>query len=143
MINKATLIGNVGNDPEIKTFANGNKVANFSLATTDKWKDRSTGEMQSKTEWHKVAVFSEGLIGIVERYVTKGSKLYVEGKIQTRKWQDMSGNEKSMTEIVLKGFTGVITLLDSRENSFGSVGADRGGYAPVAKPVDLNDEIPF
>lgn len=143
MINKATLIGNVGNDPEIKTFANGNKVANFSLATTDKWKDRSTGEMQSKTEWHKVAVFSEGLIGIVERYVTKGSKLYVEGKIQTRKWQDMSGNEKSMTEIVLKGFTGVITLLDSRENSFGSVDADRGGYAPVAKPVDLNDEIPF
>ena len=143
MINKATLIGNVGNDPEIKTFANGSKVANFSLATTDKWKDRSTGEMQSKTEWHKVAVFSEGLIGIVERYVTKGSKLYVEGKIQTRKWQDMSGNEKSMTEIVLKGFTGVITLLDSRENSFGSVGADRGGYAPVAKPVDLNDEIPF
>lgn len=143
MINKATLIGNVGNDPEIKTFANGNKVANFSLATTDKWKDRSTGEMQSKTEWHKVAVFSEGLIGIVERYVTKGSKLYVEGKIQTRKWQDMSGNEKSMTEIVLKGFTGVITLLDSRENSFGSVGADRGGYAPVTKPVELNDEIPF
>jgi len=84
MINKATLIGNVGNDPEIKTFANGSKVANFSLATTDKWKDRSTGEMQSKTEWHKVAVFSEGLIGIVERYVTKGSKLYVEGKIQTQ-----------------------------------------------------------
>ena len=124
-INKVILIGNVGNDPEVRSFNNGGKVCNLSIATSDTWKDKQTGERREKTEWHRVAIFNEGLVGIVERYVKKGTKLYIEGKLQTRKWQDRDGNDKYTTEVVLQGYDGNLTLLDSR-NSGGQGGG--GGY---------------
>jgi len=120
-INKVILVGNVGNDPEIRTFGNGGKVANFSVATSESWRDKQSGEKREKTEWHRVAIFQEGLVGVVERYVKKGSKLYIEGKLQTRKWQDRDGNDKYTTEIVLQGYGGNLTLLDS------AGGGNRGG----------------
>ena len=131
-INKVTLIGNVGNDPEIRSFNNGGKVANFSLATSESWKDRNTGERKEKTEWHRIAIFQEGLVGVVERYVKKGSKLYIEGKLQTRKWTDRDGNEKYTTEVVLQGYGGNLTMLDGRDSSGGggrSSGGGGGGYS--------------
>ena len=99
-VNKVILVGNVGNDPEIRTFGNGGKVANLSLATSESWRDKQSGEKREKTEWHRVAVFGEGLVGVIERYVKKGSKLYIEGKLQTRKWQDRDGNNRYSTEVV-------------------------------------------
>jgi len=131
-INKVTLIGNVGNDPEIRSFNNGGKVANFSLATSESWKDRNTGERKEKTEWHRIAIFQEGLVGVVERYVKKGSKLYIEGKLQTRKWTDRDGNEKYTTEVVLQGYGGNLTMLDGRDSGGGggrSSGGGGGGYS--------------
>ena len=125
-INKVILIGNVGNDPEVRSFNNGGKVCNLSIATSDTWKDKQTGERREKTEWHRVAIFNEGLVGIVERYVKKGTKLYIEGKLQTRKWQDRDGNDKYTTEVVLQGYDGNLTLLDSR-NSGGQGGGGYGG----------------
>ena len=125
-VNKVILVGNVGNDPEIRTFGNGGKVANLSIATSESWRDKSSGEKREKTEWHRVAIFNDGLVGIVERYVKKGTKLYIEGKLQTRKWQDRDGNDKYTTEVVLQGFGGTLTLLDSR-NSGGSGGGYSGG----------------
>ena len=125
-INKVILIGNVGNDPEVRSFNNGGKVCNLSIATSDTWKDKQTSERREKTEWHRVAIFNEGLVGIVERYVKKGTKLYIEGKLQTRKWQDRDGNDKYTTEVVLQGYDGNLTLLDSR-NSGGQGGGGYGG----------------
>ncbi|MGJ8559789.1 MAG: single-stranded DNA-binding protein [Litorimonas sp.] len=124
-VNKVILVGNVGNDPEIRTFGNGGKVANLSLATSESWRDKQSGEKKEKTEWHRVAVFGEGLVGVIERYVKKGSKLYIEGKLQTRKWQDRDGNDKYTTEIVLQGPGTNLTMLDSRNQSGG--GGDYGG----------------
>ena len=150
-VNKVILVGNVGKDPEIRTFGNGGKVANFSVATSETWKDKQSGERKEKTEWHNVAIFNDGLVGIVERYVKKGSKVYIEGKLQTRKWQDKDGNDKYTTEVVLQGFGGTLTLLDSRESG----GRDNGparGYGDTASPTrqeaqsqnfDLDDSIPF
>ena len=126
-INKVTLIGNVGNDPEIRSFNNGGKVANFSLATSESWKDRNTGERKEKTEWHRIAIFQEGLVGVVERYVKKGSKLYIEGKLQTRKWTDRDGNEKYTTEVVLQGYGGNLTMLDGRDSGGGGGRSSGGG----------------
>lgn len=111
-LNKTMLIGNLGADPEIRSFANGGKVANLRVATSETWKDRNTGEKQERTEWHTVAIFSEGLVGVVERYLKKGSKVYIEGKLQTRKWQDQSGNDRYSTEVVLQGPQAVLTMLD-------------------------------
>ena len=129
-VNKVILVGNVGNDPEIRTFGNGGKVANLSIATSESWRDKSSGERKEKTEWHRVAIFSDGLVGVVERYVKKGSKLYIEGKLQTRKWQDRDGNDKYTTEVVIQGFGGTLTLLDSRNGggSGGGYGGGGGGY---------------
>ncbi len=128
-INKVILVGNVGSDPEIRSFNNGGKVANFSLATSESWRDKKSGEKREKTEWHRVAVFQEGLVGVVERYVKKGSKLYIEGKLQTRKWQDRDGNDKYTTEVVLQGYGGNLTLLDSRNSQGGgNYGGGGGGY---------------
>ena len=171
-VNKVILVRNVGNDPEIRTFGNGGKVANLSIATSESWRDKSSGERKEKTEWHRVAIFSDGLVGVVERYVKKGSKLYIEGKLQTRKWQDRDGNDKYTTEVVIQGFGGTLTLLDSR-NGGGSGGGyggggggynqDSGGYGGgqsqgsnqgggsrsasaqegPAENFDLDDEIPF
>lgn len=163
-VNKVILVGNVGNDPEVRTFGNGGKVANLSLATSESWRDRQSGEKREKTEWHRVAIFGEGLVGVVERYVKKGSKLYIEGKLQTRKWQDRDGNDKYTTEVVLQGPGSNMTMLDSagggggaRSGGGGNFNQDRGygnmdqggGQHSASKMegpsenFDLDDEIPF
>ena len=125
-VNKVILIGNLGRDPEMRSTQDGRKIANFSIATSESWKDRNTGERREKTEWHRVVCFSEGLNRVIEQYVKKGSKVYVEGQLQTRKWQDQSGQEKYTTEVVLQGFNGTLTLLDSRGGGGGG-GGDYGG----------------
>jgi single-strand DNA-binding protein len=126
-LNKVMLIGNLGADPEVRSFQNGGKVANLRIATSETWKDRNTGERQEKTEWHTVAIFSEGLIGVVERYLRKGSKVYIEGSLQTRKWQDQSGNDRYSTEVVLRGMNGTLTMLDGAPGSGGGGGGSGGG----------------
>ena len=126
-LNKVMLIGNLGADPEIRSFQNGGRVANLRIATSENWKDKNTGERKEKTEWHTVAIFSEGLVGVVERYVKKGSKVFVEGKLQTRKWQDQSGNDRYSTEIVIQGLGGSLTMLDGASGG-GSGGGGGGNY---------------
>ena len=128
-LNKVMLIGNLGADPEIRSFQNGGKVANLRIATSETWKDRNTGERQERTEWHTVAIFSEGLVGVVERFLRKGSKVYIEGQLQTRKWQDQSGNDRYSTEVVLRGLNGTLTMLDGAQGGSGggSGGGQRGG----------------
>ena len=125
-VNKVILIGNLGRDPEIRSFPNGGKVANLRIATSEQWKDRQTGERREKTEWHSVAIFSEGLVNVVERFLKKGSKVYIEGQLETRKWQDQSGADRYSTEIVLRGFGGTLQMLDGRDGG-GSGGASGGG----------------
>ena len=157
-VNKVILVGNLGKDPEVRTFQNGGKVCNFSIATSENWKDKNTGERQEKTQWHNVAVFSEPLANIAEQYLKKGSKVYVEGQLETRKWQDQSGNDRYSTEVVLKGYNATMTMLDSRSDSaaLGSGGNSQSSdYVPAnLNPVennsnptdgigDLDDEIPF
>jgi single-strand DNA-binding protein len=163
------LIGNLGADPEIRTFNNGGKVANLRIATSETWKDRQTGERKEKTEWHTVAIFSEGLVSVVERYLKKGSKVFVEGKLQTRKWQDQNGQDRYSTEIVIQGLGGTLTMLDgaagggmgggggrSGGGSYGGGGGggggggwdqgggSGGGGAPAGGGYDdLDDDIPF
>lgn len=140
-LNKVMLIGNVGADPEVKSFQNGGKVANIRLATSESWKDKNTGERQERTEWHTVAVFSEGLVGVIERYVRKGSKLYIEGQLATRKWQDQSGNDRYSTEVVLRGMNGTLTLLDS---AGGERGERKQPYSePAGGDFDDDSSIPF
>ncbi|NVD45351.1 single-stranded DNA-binding protein [Qipengyuania atrilutea] len=126
-LNKVMLIGNLGADPEVRSFQNGGKVCNLRIATSESWKDRNTGERQEKTEWHSVAIFSEGLINVCENYLRKGSKVFVEGQLQTRKWQDQSGNDRYSTEIVLRGFGGTLTMLDGRGEGGGGSGGGYGG----------------
>ncbi len=125
-LNKVMLIGNLGADPEIRSFQNGGRVANLRIATSETWKDRNTGERQERTEWHTVAIFSEGLVGVVERYLRKGSKVYIEGQLQTRKWQDQSGNDRYSTEVVIRGLGGTLTMLDGASGG-GSGSGQRGG----------------
>ena len=127
-LNKVMLIGNLGADPEIRSFQNGGKVANLRIATSETWKDRNTGERQERTEWHTVAIFSEGLVGVVERFLRKGSKVYIEGQLQTRKWQDQSGNDRYSTEVVLRGLNGTLTMLDGAQGGSGGGGQRGGGY---------------
>jgi len=126
-LNKVMLIGNLGADPEIRSFQNGGKVCNLRIATSENWKDRD-GNRQERTEWHSVAIFSEGLVNVCENYLRKGSKVFVEGQLQTRKWQDQSGNDRYSTEVVLRGFNGTLTMLDGR-NEGGGGGGGGGGYA--------------
>ncbi|MFP6736126.1 MAG: single-stranded DNA-binding protein [Rhodospirillales bacterium] len=155
-VNKVILIGNLGADPEVRLSQDGKKIANMRLATTESWKDRATGERRERTEWHRVVCFSDGLSGVIEQYVKKGSKIYVEGQLRTRKWQDQSGQDRYTTEIVLDGFNGVMTMLDSRgggggggdapsyggDDDYGAPSGDSGGGGgPVGD--DLDDEIPF
>ncbi|WP_342071122.1 single-stranded DNA-binding protein [Yoonia algicola] len=169
-VNKVILIGNLGADPEVRTFQNGGKVANLRIATSENWKDKNTGERREKTEWHTVAIFQEGLVRIAEQYLKKGSKVYIEGKLQTRKWQDQSGQDRYSTEVVLNGYDGTLTMLDSRNegggggnygggggggsygggSSGGGYGGNDGGYgggngggAPSGGGSDMDDEIPF
>ena len=124
-VNKVILIGNLGRDPEVRSFQNGGKVCNLRIATSERWKDRNSGEQREKTEWHTVAIFQEGLVGVAERYLKKGSKVYIEGKLQTRKWQDQSGADRYSTEVVLQGPGTVLTMLDSPGGGGG--GGGRGG----------------
>jgi single-strand DNA-binding protein len=164
-LNKVMLIGNLGADPEIRSFQNGGRVANLRIATSETWKDRNTGERQERTEWHTVAIFSEGLVNICENYLKKGSKVYVEGQLQTRKWQDQQGNDRYSTEVVLRGFNGTLTMLDGRGEGGGggnygggsrggnnggwdqgggsSGGGSGGGQGSGAGYDDLDDDIPF
>lgn len=159
-LNKVMIIGNLGADPEIRTFGNGGRVCNLRLATSESWRDKNTGERREKTEWHTVAIFSEGLVKICEQYLKKGSKVFVEGQLQTRKWQDQSGNDRYSTEVVLQGFNGTLTMLDGRSGGGGggeygggqasggygggqSAPQQGGGGAPAPMNNDLDDEIPF
>ncbi len=125
-VNKVILVGNLGRDPESRSFQNGGKVVNLRIATSESWKDRNTGERKEKTEWHSVAIFSEGLANVAERFLRKGSKVYIEGQLQTRKWQDAQGQDKYSTEIVLQGFNAVLTMLDGPGGGQGG-GAGGGG----------------
>lgn len=126
-VNKVILIGNLGRDPEVRSFQNGGKVCNLRIATSENWKDRSTGERREKTEWHSVAIFSEGLVRVAEQYLRKGSKVYIEGALQTRKWQDQSGQDRYSTEIVLQGFGSTLTMLDGRGEGGGGGNFGGGG----------------
>jgi single-strand DNA-binding protein len=139
-VNKVILVGNLGRDPEVRSFQNGGKVAELRLATSETWKDRNSGERKEKTEWHTVKIFTEGLVSVAERYLRKGSKVYVEGSLATRKWQDQSGNDRFSTEVTLQGFGATLVLLDKNEG-----GASDGGssYSPPAHDPDLDDDTPF
>ena len=128
-VNKVILIGNLGRDPEVRTFQNGGKVCNLRIATSESWKDRNTGERRERTEWHTVSIFSEGLAGVAEQYLRKGSKVYVEGQLQTRKWQDQTGQDRYSTEVVLQQYGSTLVMLDSRgEGGGGGYGGGGGGY---------------
>ncbi|MCZ4266605.1 single-stranded DNA-binding protein [Rhodobacteraceae bacterium R_SAG6] len=127
-LNKVMLIGNLGRDPEVRSFQNGGKVCNLRIATSETWKDRNTGERREKTEWHSVAIFNEGLVRVAEQFLRKGSKVYIEGQLQTRKWQDQSGQDRYSTEVVLQGFGSTLTMLDGRgEGGGGGFGGGQGG----------------
>ena len=126
-VNKVILVGNLGRDPEVRTFQNGGKVCNLRIATSETWKDKQSGERKERTEWHTVAIFNEALVGVAERFLKKGSKVYIEGQLETRKWQDQSGADRYTTEVVLQGFDGNLTMLDSPSGSGGGGGAGGGG----------------
>jgi single-strand DNA-binding protein len=126
-VNKVIIVGNLGRDPESKTFQNGGKVVNLRIATSESWKDKNSGERKEKTEWHSVAIFNEGLANVAERYLRKGSKVYIEGALSTRKWQDAQGQDKYSTEIVLQGFNSVLTMLDGAPGAGGGAGGAGGG----------------
>ncbi len=153
-VNKVILIGNLGKDPEVRTFQSGDKVVNFSIATSESWKDRATGERKEKTEWHNISVYNKGLVTVCENYLKKGSKVYIEGQLETRKWQDQNGNDRYTTEVALRPFRSELTMLDGRSGS-GAGGGDFGGSsygggqqqqaanAPAPAMDDMDDEIPF
>ncbi len=157
-VNKVILIGNLGRDPEVRSFQNGGKVCNLRIATSESWRDRNTGERKERTEWHSVAIFQEGLVKVAEQYLRKGSKVYIEGQLQTRKWQDQSGQDRYSTEVVLQGFNGTLVMLDGRDG--GGSGGGGGGYEDDrgggygggsgggqqgggGGRADMDDEIPF
>jgi single-strand DNA-binding protein len=160
-VNKVILIGNLGQDPEVKSFQNGGRIANLRIATSENWKDKNTGERKERTEWHSVVLQSEGLVGVAERYLRKGSKVYIEGQLRTRKWQDASGNDRYTTEVSVGGIGGVMTMLDGApgggtggqrsggggdwDQGGGSSGGGRTQSAPPAGGFgdDLDDDIPF
>ena len=164
-VNKVTLIGNLGRDPEVRSTQDGMKIVNLSLATSENWKDRNSGERRERTEWHRVVIFNENLARVAEQYLRKGSKIYVEGQLQTRKWTDQNGQDRYTTEVVLQRYRGELTMLDGRgeggggggygggggfnqDQGYGGGGGGGGGRmgggaAPVGGPSDLDDEIPF
>ena len=165
-INKVILIGNLGADPEIRHTQDGRPIANMRIATSESWRDRNSGERREKTEWHNVVIFSEGLCKVVEQYLKKGSKVYLEGQLQTRKWQDRDGNDRYTTEVVLQNFNSTLVMLDGRQGGAGDSGgygqgggADFGRSSPMQRPQggsgrqgsdapsfareDMDDEVPF
>lgn len=141
-INKVILVGNVGRDPEIRTTQDGKEIASVTLATSESWKDKASGERKEKTEWHRISVFSDGLVNIIKNYVKKGSKLYIEGTLQTRKWVDNTGVERYTTEVVLQGFSAVLLMLDRHNGDNGSHSNNSGG-ASTFHAEEIDDEIPF
>jgi len=155
-VNKVILVGNLGADPEIRRTQDGKPIANLRVATSESWRDRSSGERRERTEWHRVVIFNEGLCKIVEQYLRKGSKIYLEGQLQTRKWQDQAGVDKYSTEIVLQGFNSNLTMLDGRSESSGGGSGGGGGFGDSNQQSDrssssqesnfsrdMDDEIPF
>ena len=162
-VNKVILVGNLGKDPEIRRTQDGRPIANLSVATSENWRDKATGERKEKTEWHRVVIFNEGLCKVAEQYLKKGAKVYIEGQLQTRKWTDQSGAEKYSTEVVLQGFNSTLTMLDGRSGGGSSLGSDDSGgdfgssgpssTAPRravaagagggARNSDMDDDIPF
>ena len=144
-LNKVTLIGNIGKDPEIRSTHDGREVANLVLATNESWTDKNSGERKEKTEWHRIACFNPGLINVIRNYVKKGSKLYIEGQLQTRKWQDQSGQEKYSTEIVLQGYNCNLTMLDRASGSgeYSEKSSGKGAPSESTSSDHLNDDIPF
>ncbi|MDX1423396.1 MAG: single-stranded DNA-binding protein [Kiloniellales bacterium] len=151
-VNKVILIGNLGRDPEIRTTQDGTKITHLSVATTDTWRDRNSGERRERTEWHRVVIFNEKLGEVAEKYLRKGSKVYLEGSLQTRKWTDQSGQERYTTEVVLQRYRGEMTMLDTRSGGPGGGGSDFGGGGDYGggpasggggPSGDLDDEIPF
>lgn len=164
-VNKVILVGNLGADPEVRTFQNGGKVCNLRIATSERWRDKNTGEQREKTEWHSVAIFNEGLVRVAEQYLRKGSTVYIEGQLQTRKWQDQSGADRYSTEVVLQGFNSTLTMLGGRnDGGQGGGGGNYGGQSggndygggntgggdgptgnggPAGGAGNLDDEIPF
>jgi len=157
-VNKVILVGNLGKDPESRSFANGGEVVSFSVATSENWKDRASGERKEKTEWHNVSIFAEGLARVAKNYLRKGSKVYLEGQLETRKWQDQSGNDRYTTDVVLRNFNSSLVLLDRNEGGGAGAGRGGGGYGddfgggssrpqsrpqPAAFDSDLDDDVPF
>jgi single-strand DNA-binding protein len=158
-VNKVILVGNLGKDPEIRRTQDGRPIANLSVATSETWRDKGTGERKEKTEWHRVVIFNEGLCKIAEQYLKKGAKVYIEGQLQTRKWTDQSGADKYSTEVVLQGFNSALTMLDGRSGGGGNLGSDdssgdfgsggpsaaapRRAVAAGARNSDMDDDIPF
>ena len=142
MINKVTLLGNIGQDPEIRTTQGGKELASFSLATSETWKDKASGEKKTKSEWHKVVIFNDNLVNLVKNYTQKGSKIYLEGKLQTRDWEDKDGNKKYTTEIILNGFESKIVLLDNKDDNKPKM-SDSDDKAFKEADNSLDDEIPF
>lgn len=143
-LNMVQIIGNLGRDPEVRTTQSGGKVCNLRLATSETWKDRQTGERREKTEWHTVVVFNDGLVRVCEQFLRKGSKIYVCGQLQTKKWQDQSGNDRYSTDVVLQGFNSQLTMLDGKSDNGGqSQGGYGGGGNPNSGRDDLEDAIPF
>ena len=156
-LNKVTLVGNIGRDPEVRSFQNGSKVCNLSLATSERWKDKETNEPKEKTEWHRIVVFNDKLVEIIEKYVHKGSKVYIEGQLETRKWTDSSGTEKYSTEVVLRPYRGEIIFLDSKsevdDSSSNAIEDDNVSSSKIENESsnnsveelasDLDDDIPF
>ena len=161
-VNKVILIGNLGADPEVRSFQNGGQVCNLSVATSENWKDRNTGERREKTEWHRVAIFNENLVRLAQQYLRKGSKVYLEGQLETRKWQDQNGQDKYTTEVVLRPYKGEMTFLDGRDGAQGGGaggygggqgggygggqgggGGNSGGFGGPSGGSDMDDEIPF
>ena len=151
-VNKVILVGNLGQDPEVRSFQNGGKIANLRIATSETWKDRNSGERRERTEWHTVAIYSEPLVRVAEQFLRKGSKVYIEGQLETRKWQDQQGNDRYSTEVALRPFRSELHMLDGKAG--GSAGDDRGngygaGGSPSSQPSgrpdfdDFPDEVPF
>jgi single-strand DNA-binding protein len=156
-VNKVILVGNLGRDPEVRSFQSGGKVCNLRIATSETWRDKQSGERKERTEWHSVAIFNENLVRVAEQYLRKGSKVYIEGQLETRKWQDQSGQDRYTTEVVLRPYRGELTLLDGRDGGGGGMGGggmggggerssgydDRSGPSESRFGADLDDEIPF
>lgn len=153
-VNKVILLGNLGRDPEIRSMQSGKKMASFSIATSKRWKDRNTQEQKENTSWHNIVVFNEGLVDVIEKYIKKGSKIYVEGELSTRKYQDKDGNDKYTTEVVLQGYNSTLTMLDSRNTGSASIEEAPNNSSldskledtldsQVSDSQDLDDDIPF